>query len=101
MIEIEKGTLEEKAIKILQNQYPITIEELKNKLKISKIRTERIIKSFQARGIIEVEKLKDKSFIRLLRQDFHFVGQKPTQKKSLKRKSKKGEEKEYEGIMYG
>lgn len=101
MIEIVKGTIDERVIKILQTRYPITIEELKNELGLSRIRTERIIKSFQVKGIVEVEVLSDKKYIRLLRQDFHFVGRSPVQKKSLKRKGKKREEKEYNGMMYG
>ena len=100
-MEIEKGTIHERVIKILTTDYPITISELSKKLGISKIRTERIIKSFQAKGIVEIEVLPNKSYIRLIRQDFHFVGRSPVQKKSLKRKSKKKQENDYEGMMYG
>lgn len=101
MIEIGKGTLEEKVIKILTTLYPVTLNLLKKELGISKIRTERIIKEFQAKGIVELEILPDKTYIRLLRQDFHFVGRSPVQKKSLKRKGKKREKRDYEGMMYG
>ncbi len=101
MIEIEKGSIEEKIIKVLKKIYPITINDLKKELGISLIRTERIIKSLQAKGILELEILTDKTYIRMIRQDFHFVGRSPVQKKSLKRKGKKGEIKDYDGMMYG
>lgn len=101
MIEIKCGTLEEKIIKILQKKYPITIEEIKKELKISRSIVERELKKLEARGILMLEPLPDRTFIHLLRNDFRFIGRRH-QYKFIKRKRGKREEIKEEGndIMF-
>lgn len=101
VIEIQQGTIEERILRILLETYPITLEDIQWELGISEGRLMRAIKGLQLRRILEVEELPDRTFVRLLRRDFAFVGRKATQKKRFKRKGKKLEEKEYEGIMFG
>ena len=61
---------------------------------------ERVLKKFEVSGIVQLEILKDKTYIRLLRNDFRFVG-KRRQRKFVKHKSPiKQEPDEYDGIMY-
>ncbi len=84
MIEIKKGSLEERVLNILLKKYPITIEELRSELGISKSSMERVIKAFVTRGIITVDVLPDKRFIRLQRRDFRFIGRHESQRKPLK-----------------
>ena len=101
MIEITTGTLEEGIIKILQKTYPITVEDIKEKLNVSKEILLRTLKKFQIKGIVKLEPLPDKVYVRLLRHDFSFIGKK-RQRKFIKHKSggKKQKPEEYDGIMY-
>jgi len=100
MIEITSGTLEERIIKILQKTYPITVEEIKDKLNISKVIILRALIKFQTKGIVRLEQLPDKTFVRLLRHDFSFVGKKRQRKFKKHTQSKKQGKKDYDGIMY-
>lgn len=101
MIEIVNGTLEEQIIKLLQKIYPITISDIEKKLHVSRKMILRVLQKFQVKGIVQLEPLSNKTYIRLLRNDFSFVGKK-RQRKFIKRHSgkKKQEPEDYEGIMY-
>jgi len=101
MIEITAGTLEERIIKLLQKTYPITVDDIKKELNISRDVALRTLKKFQMKRIVKLEPLPDKTYVRLLRHDFSFIGKK-RQRKFIKRHSgrKKQEPEEYDGIMY-
>jgi len=101
MIEITRGTLEEQIIKTLQKFYPITIKEIANKLHLSEKNVSRMVQKLRTKGIVQLDQLPDKTFIRLLRNDFKFIGKKRQRKFIKHHKSKKNKEtKEYDGIMY-
>jgi len=101
MIEIVNGTLEEQIIKLLQKTYPITIKDLEKKLHVSRDMIMRTLQKFQIKGIVHVEPLPDKTYIRLIRRDFRFVGKK-RQRKFVKHHSgkKSPEPGKYDGMMY-
>jgi DNA-binding MarR family transcriptional regulator len=103
MIEITTGSLEERVIKFLQKNYPATVADLKDKLRISKPIILRILQKLQIKGIVELEPLPDKTYIRLLRNDFSFVGKK-RQRKFIKRysgkKKQRTQEQDTDSIMY-
>jgi len=101
MIEITSGTIEEKIIKILQKTYPVTVNDVANQLHVSKSVVMREVKKFQTKGIVQLDFLPDRTYIRLLRNDFSFVGKK-RQKKFIKHKSrgKPFNQDEYDGFMY-
>ncbi len=102
MIEIKSGTIEEQIIKVLQKTYPITLSDIEEKLHISKDKILRTLQKLQVKGIIQLEPLSDKIFIRLKRNDFTFVGRK-RQKKFVKHRSsskKKYDTENYDDIMY-
>ena len=101
MIEIITGTLEERIIKLLQKTYPITVKEIKTKLNISNEITLRTLKKLQIKGILVLDILPDKTFVRLLRHDFSFVGKKRQRKFKKHKSSKKLQKKEYDGNMFG
>jgi DNA-binding transcriptional ArsR family regulator len=101
MIEIERGSLEARIIEVLLEVYPITVEELREEISLSEKMLERGLKRLQTRGIIALEPLSDKVYIRLLRRDFHFIGRKVTQRRPLKRSGGKKKGKEYDGFAYG
>lgn len=101
MIEITTGTLEERIIKLLQKTYPITVNDIKKELNISRDIVLRSLKKFQMKGIVRLEPLPDKIYVRLLRHDFSFIGKK-RQRKFIKHHTgkKKQNTEEYDGIMY-
>lgn len=101
-VEIESDSLEARILRVLLESYPVTVSDLEWELKISPGILMRTLKALQSRGILDFEELPDKTFIRLLRTDFAFVGRKATQRKRFKQKGKKKpKSEEYEGIMFG
>jgi predicted transcriptional regulator len=101
MIEITTGTLEERIIKLLQKTYPITVKDIKNKLNISEEIALRTLKKLQLKDIVQLDLLPNKIFVRLIRNDFSFIGKKQ-QKKFIKHKTGKRMQRvqDYDGIMY-
>jgi len=101
MIEITTGTIEEQIIKILQKTYPIAVSEIEESLHVSRERIMRVLQKFQVKGIVQLEPLPDKTYIRLRRHDFKFIGKK-RQRKFIKHRSgpKIQESEEYDGMMY-
>lgn len=101
MIEITTGTLEEQIIKLLQKNYPITVSDIEKKLHLSRNTIIRVLQKLQTKRIVQLEPLPDKTYIRLLRNDFSFIGKK-RQRKFIKHHSggKKQESKDYDGTMY-
>ena len=101
MIEITTGTLEERIIKLLQKTYPITVSDTEKKLHLSRNVVMRVLQKFQVKGIVQLEPLPDRTYIRLLRNDFSFIGKK-RQRKFIKHHSggKKQDSKDYDGTMY-
>jgi len=109
MIEIKKGSLEERVIRILLKKYPITIKDLRKELGVSLVAVERVVKGFVSRGIVTLDVLPDKSFILLQRRDFQFIGRHESQRRPLKhikqrdRKAKfkaKTKKDDYDDMMY-
>ena len=101
MIEITIGSLEEQIIRLLQKSYPITTFEIAQKLRVSRNEIEWVLKKFQLKGIVKLEPLPDIVYVRLLRNDFLFVGSKH-QRKPLKpvAENEKEDHENYNGIMY-
>jgi len=101
MIEITRGTFEEQIIKILQKTYPITVKEISEKTHLSEKQVLRSLQKIKIKGIIQLEPLPGKMFVRLLRNDFKFIGKKRQRKFIKHYKDKQNKETaEYDGIMY-
>jgi len=83
MIEITGGTIEEQIIDILQNTYPVTVEEVQRRLHLSSEVIMRVLQQFQVKGIVQLEPLPDTTYIRLVRHDIKVVSKK-RQKKFIK-----------------
>jgi DNA-binding transcriptional regulator GbsR (MarR family) len=102
MIEIDRSSLEGRIIDVLMEVYPITVKDLQDELNISEKSLELGIKRLQTRGIIELETLPGKVYIRLIRRDFKFIGRNASQRTAIKRKGRgKGKLKDYDGYAYG
>ena len=101
MIEITIGSLDEQIIKLLQKKYPITTFELASKLRVSQKEIEWVLQKFQVKGIVKLDPLPDKTYVRLLRNDFHFIGPKQ-QRKIMKQETEKNvkDDQDYDGMMY-
>jgi hypothetical protein len=83
MIEIVAGSIDEQIITILQKQYPVTVEDLTSQIHLSRNRILRVLHQFEVQGIVRLEPLPDKTYIRLLRHDFKIV-RKQQQRKFIK-----------------
>ncbi|MEF8833095.1 MAG: winged helix-turn-helix transcriptional regulator [Candidatus Thermoplasmatota archaeon] len=105
-IEMDADSLEGKIIKLLMEGRPLTIKEVAEELKMSVSRVKRAVKGLASRGIIEIEELPDKKYLRLLRSDIKFHGVNPSQEEAIKKKKTK-EDDEDKGseksrrMMYG
>ncbi len=68
--------LQERIIKILMKRYPITTDELVKEIGMRKDVVQKEIKKLEREGVIALEVLPDKIFVRLLRRDFMFFNEK-------------------------
>jgi len=100
MIEINKDSLEARVLKILMVRYPITAKELGTELGVKGSALKPVLLELRRMRILDFDLLPNKTFIRLLRTDFSFVGIKAEQRRGLVKKSFGKKEKEYEGMMY-
>jgi hypothetical protein len=80
MIEIDNGSIDAQIIKILQKKYPVTVEFIEQQLNLSHGRILRVLNQLHVQGIVRLEPLPDKIYVRLLRNDFKFVGKKRQRK---------------------
>ncbi len=101
-VEFLHGSLEGRVLKYLLEAYPVTAAQLARDLHIPEKRLERTLKALEVQGIVELEALPDRTYVRLLRRDLSFYGYKESQRKRLKRSGggKREEPKEPEGPMY-
>ena len=101
VVEVLEGSLESRIIHVLLEMYPVTVVDLRRELKVHPSVLERHLKGLAVRRIVELEPLPDRTFVRLLRYDFSFVGRKESQRKRVKTRGKKPEKpKDYEGPMF-
>ena len=102
VVEVLDGTLEARIIHLLLEMYPATTKDLERELKVKATLLDRTLKGMVSRGLVELEPLPDRTYVRLLRYDFQFEGTKVSQRKRVRHHGKKPEEpKDYEGPMFG
>ncbi len=65
-MKVKLEPLEMRIVGILKDWYPITVEELRDELSLPSGVLERSLKSLMMKGIIQLEPLSDKTYIRLL-----------------------------------
>lgn len=88
MKKIQVDPLEARILNILKDWYPITVEELRDELGVSKVTLERSLKALMVKGIIQLEPLSDKTYIRLLVPEIMFeVPEKDRKKRPPKDRS--------------
>jgi DNA-binding transcriptional ArsR family regulator len=65
-MSVQVSALEARIIRILKDWYPITVEELRDELSLRRDVLERALKALVVKGVIVLEPLSDKTYIRLL-----------------------------------
>lgn len=65
-MKVQVDALQARIIAILRDWYPITVEELRDELSLPSGVLERSLKGLMVRGVIALEPLSDKTYIRLL-----------------------------------
>ena len=63
---VQISALEARIVGILKDWYPITVEELRDELSQRRDVIERALKSLVVKGIIVLEPLSDKTYVRLV-----------------------------------
>lgn len=102
VLEMVEGTLESRVVHLLIEMYPVTVNDLARELKVRPALLDRTLKGLVSRGIVELEPLPGRTYVRLLRGDFAFVGRKASQRRRVKHRGGKREKpKDYEGPMFG
>ncbi|MBU1158097.1 MAG: hypothetical protein KKE24_02015 [Candidatus Thermoplasmatota archaeon] len=70
---VKLNQFETKIVKILQDWYPITVEEMRDELRMRPDTLDRNLKSLVLKGVISLDHLPDKTYIRLLMSDVHIA----------------------------
>jgi DNA-binding IclR family transcriptional regulator len=91
MVQINAGSREAKIIKALLDKYPIDVKEVAEITGIAEAEVQRLLHGMQDRGWLTLEVLPGRTFIRLRRVDFTFLGRVETQKRAIKHKGRKRE----------
>jgi len=84
-MKVQVDPLQARILGILKDWYPITVKELRDELAVSPIVLERSLKSLMMKGVIALEPLSDKTYIRLLIPEVVFDVDKPKSKKRSRR----------------
>ncbi len=96
MKKVVVDPLEARILNILKDWYPITVEELRDELGVSRMTLERSLKALMVKGVIQLEPLSDKTYVRLLVPEIVFETPKKGKKKASPPKDKSWDD----SIMY-
>jgi len=96
-MSIQVSALEARIIGILKDWYPITVEELRDELSLRKDVLERTLKALIVKGVIVLEPLEDKTYIRLVAPE---VAIDVAGRKGKKNKPKPAPSLDEDSIMY-
>ena len=88
MVQVKANSIDAKVLKVLLERYPIDIGEVAGELKLPLRSVQRAVKAMEQRGWVALETLSDRTFIRMRRFDFTFIGRDDTQRKAVKHKKK-------------
>ncbi|MCD6383729.1 MAG: transcriptional regulator [Thermoplasmata archaeon] len=93
-LQFDASSEEGRVLSILLKKYPITVEELRRRLRVPDKRLRKTLMGLQRRGIVSLQPLPDKTYVRLKRLDIQIIGLKESQRRPIKRakRRKKGAE---------
>lgn len=101
MAKVTLDQLQARIVSILKDWYPITVEELRDELALPSRVLERALKALMVKGIIELEPLTDKTYVRLLAPELTVeVDAKGRRKKRKAPPKSEDKERDFD-IMYG
>lgn len=98
-MKLQVDALQARILAILKDWYPITLEELRDELSLPSGVLERSLKGLMVKGVIALEPLSDKTYIRLLVPEVVFEVDKKTSGKSKKSRPPRTHEPD-DSIMY-
>src|SRR5512137_232954 len=99
-MKVQVDALQARIISILKDWYPITVEELRDELALPTNVLERSLKGLMVKGVIALEPLSDKTFIRLLVPEIIIEVDRTLAKKKRKRPEPAVEREPEDSIMY-
>ncbi|UCE91937.1 MAG: MarR family transcriptional regulator [Methanobacteriota archaeon] len=65
-MNLELSALEIRIVKFLGENYPVTVDDIRRGLSVRRDTLARALKSLVTKGIVELEPLPDKTYVRLL-----------------------------------
>lgn len=83
-MKLQVDALQARILAILKDWYPITVEELRDELALPSGVLERSLKGLMVKGVVALEPLSDKTYIRLLVPEIVFEVDKKTSGKGRK-----------------
>jgi len=102
-MKLESGSIEARIVKFLREIYPVTLKDIRREFREPSGRIDLALRRLEKGGIIEIEELPDKTYVRLI-QAVGSVGSRPVKKKAIKHEKTK-KRAEYGGednsVMYG
>ena len=66
---VKLNQVEMRIYKVLQDWYPVTVQELKEELRMRQDTLDRALKSMVVKGVVALEPLTDKTYVSLLMSD--------------------------------
>jgi hypothetical protein len=97
-MNVKVDALQARIIGILKDWYPITVAELRDELSLPSGVLERSLKGLMAKGVIALEPLSDKTYIRLLTPEIVLETDGQGHKKAIPKQGQK--EQPINDIMY-
>jgi len=99
MIQLKKGSLEARIAESLGCRV-VEKSALAKSLRVKESVLDESLKKLSLMGLVGLDALPDKTFVRLLRDDHAIYGVKPTQKRGLVKGRRRVKPREYEGVMF-
>ncbi len=65
-MKLALSTIEIRVVRFLGENYPVTVEDIRKGLSLRRETLLRVLKAVVAKGIVELEPLPDKTYVRLL-----------------------------------
>jgi hypothetical protein len=99
-MKVQVDALQARILAILKDWYPITLEELKDELALPTNVLERSLKGLMVKGVIALEPLTDKTYIRLLVPEIVIDVDRSTPRKKRKRSAPTRDPQPDDSFMY-
>ena len=102
-MKLDSSSLEAKIVKFLREIYPVTLRDIRREFRQPKGRLDLALKRLEQAGIIELEFLPDRTYVRLVKA-VGSVGNRPVNGKAIKHekgRAKPRSSSDGDSVMYG